>query len=137
MDLPSSESLIFEKIDRIADKKKAVSAIQVQTMLKMEHYSFNRVLEDVDFLKWKDPSSFKVRVNREHFDKVISHLGDLVCLVFTQDYIVLSTIDEKFWFGYMIGYSTLESEVVSTDEETADTDELIAEVKSKKSTEEE
>lgn len=129
-DLPNSDSIIFRKITRIGKTKKATPSIELQTLVKLDQKSgYKRVLGEIEFLKWHDDTVFEVRVDRSHFDKALAHLTDPMSIVFTQDYIMMSNIGENHWIAYLIGYAELESDI-TPDDETADVDSAIDEVKS-------
>ena len=136
--MPKSDSIIFRKKDVLEKGKKAYPAIELRTFVKLEQESgYKRILSDIDFLKWHDPSGFEVRVDRGHFDKAISSLGDMISIIFTQDYIMLSNVGEHYWVAYLIGYAAIDSEAIDIEDETGDLDTAIQEVQKKTSDEEE
>ena len=136
--LPKSDSIIFRKKQQLEKGKKAYPAIELQTFVKLEQESgYKRVLSDIDFLKWHDPAGFEVRVDRGHFDKVVSSLGDMISIVFTQDYIMLSNVGEHYWAAYLIGYMAIDAAAIDIEDETGDLETDIKEVQKKPSDEEE
>jgi len=138
--LPKSDSLIFKKVDRIETGKRAVPCIQLETLVKLEKKSsYSRDLSEIEFIKWHDPTKFEVRVDRSHFDKSLAQLTDPIAIVFTEDFMVISNIEEDHWLAYQIGYAELGADPVDIEDETEDLDETIDEVQSKevKETEEE
>lgn len=102
--LPDSDSIILRKKMVTERGTKAVPAIELQTVQKMDIGSggYTRILA-VEMVKWQDPANFEVRVDRSSYDCATAHLGSRVKLVITRDYIFLSDVNDQYWLGYLIG----------------------------------
>lgn len=134
--LPPSDSIIFKKAMKIEKGQKAVEAIELRTLVKLDQKGgYNRLLTG-DFLKFHDTTAFELRVDRSHLDKVVELLSDPIHAVFSQSYIMLSSKADNHWFSYLVGFSTLETETTSVEEETGDLKEALEEVKAQSEEEE-
>jgi len=127
--LPSCDSLVFRRTTVVERGKKATPAIELETIVKLEiGKGYKRVLSEIEFLKWQDTSGFEVRVDRAHFDRALSHLGENVNIVISRDYMFLSDVQEHFWLGYLIGLVEEDADADLGEDDEEEDDETVPEI---------